>query len=101
MGVSFPLANALVQQAESLVARRAGSLYLANTIGAVVGSIATGFLLLPWLGIQASAAILAGASALAIVPLYLCSRSADERPACPDATIDLAPRHGIGRCRVP
>ena len=81
MGVSFPLANALVQQAESLVARRAGGLYLANTIGAVVGSIATGFLLLPWLGIQASAAILAGASALTIVSLYLCSRSADERLA--------------------
>ena len=30
MGVSFPLANALVQQAESLVARRAGGLYLAK-----------------------------------------------------------------------
>ena len=81
MGISFPLANALVQQAESLVARRAGGLYLANTIGAVIGSIATGFLLLPWLGIQGSVAILAAASALAIVSLYLCSRSADERSA--------------------
>jgi len=79
MGISFPLANALVQQAESLVARRAGGLYLANTTGAVVGSIATGFLLLPWLGIQGSVAVLAAASALAIVSLFLCSRSADER----------------------
>jgi spermidine synthase len=76
MGVSFPLANALVQQAESLVARRAGGLYFANTAGAVCGSIATGFLLLPWLGIQWSAAILTAASALAIAALYLCSRTA-------------------------
>ena len=75
MGVSYPMANALVQQTESVVARRAGSLYLANTAGAVCGSLATGFVLLPWLGIQHSAAVLAGASALAIVPLYFCSRS--------------------------
>jgi len=81
MGVSFPLANALVQQAESFVARRAGGLYFANTAGAVCGSIATGFLLLPWVGIQWSAAIIAGASALAIVALYLCARPADARPA--------------------
>jgi len=70
MGVSFPLANALVQQAESFVARRAGGLYFANTAGAVCGSITTGFVLLPWLGIQWSAAILAGTSALAIAALY-------------------------------
>jgi len=81
MGVSFPLANALVQQAEAPVARRAGALYLANTAGAVCGSLATGFLLLPWLGIQWSMAILAGSSALAIVTLYLSSCSAIEGPA--------------------
>ena len=80
MGISFPLANALVQQTEAMVARRAGSLYLANTVGAVCGSIATGFVLLPWLGIQGSAAVLAAASALAIAPLYLCARSTAARP---------------------
>jgi spermidine synthase len=79
MGVSFPLANALVQQAESSVARRAGGLYFANTAGAVCGSIATGFLLLPWLGIQWSAAILAATTALTIVALHLCSRSRRDR----------------------
>jgi len=75
MGIGFPLANAIVQQAEHVVARRAGGLYLANTVGAVAGSLATGFVLLPWLGIQQTVAILAGASALAVVMLYLCSRS--------------------------
>jgi spermidine synthase len=74
MGLGFPLANAVVQQAAGSVARRAGALYLANTAGAVCGSIATGFLLLPWLGIQSTAAVLAAASALAILPLYRCCR---------------------------
>ena len=74
MGIGFPLANALVQRAEFRVARRAGSLYFANTAGAVFGSIVTGFVLLPWLGIQASAAALSAVSALAMVPLFACTR---------------------------
>jgi spermidine synthase len=57
MGFSFPLANAMAQRAERLVGRRAGVLYLANTFGAVCGSLATGFLLLPTFGIQGSATV--------------------------------------------
>jgi spermidine synthase len=68
-GASFPLANATVQRSSHDVGRRAGSLYLANTAGAVCGSLVTGYLLLPWLGLQAAAAALTGAAALAIVPV--------------------------------
>ena len=71
MGLAFPLANAVIQRAERSVGRRAGVLYLANTVGAVCGSLAAGFLLLPLLGIQASATILTLAAALAVVPLCL------------------------------
>jgi spermidine synthase len=78
---------------EPLVARRAGSLYLANTVGAVCGSLATGFVLLPWLGIQMSAAVLAGASALAIVPLYMSSRSVRLQADTPDDR--LQPDRGL------
>ena len=70
MGFSFPLANAHVQRLESRVGRRAGVLYLANTAGAVGGSLAAGFLLLPVIGIQASTTVLATIAAFAIVPLY-------------------------------
>ena len=70
MGFSFPLANAVIQRAEQSVGRRAGVLYLANTAGAVVGSLATGFVLLPSVGLQQSATILMAVAALAIVPLY-------------------------------
>ena len=71
MGFSFPLANAIIQRAEQSVGRRAGVLYLANTAGAVCGSIAAGFILLPSRGLQESATILMTVAALAIVPLYL------------------------------
>jgi spermidine synthase len=69
MGFAFPLANAIVQHAEASVGRRAGLLYLSNTFGAVGGSLATGFLLLPALGMQRSATVLMVAAALAMVPL--------------------------------
>jgi len=71
MGLAFPLANAIIQRAERPVGRRAGILYLSNTVGAVCGSLAAGFLLLPVLGIQGSATILTTAAALAVGPLYL------------------------------
>ena len=74
MGLAFPLANAIIQRAERSVGRRAGVLYLSNTVGAVCGSLAAGFLLLPVLGIQGSATILTVAAALAVVPLYVATR---------------------------
>ena len=70
MGFSFPLANAIIQRAEQSVGRRAGLLYLANTAGAVCGSIAAGFIMLPSYGLQESATILMAIAALAIVPVY-------------------------------
>ena len=74
MGLTFPLANAVIQQAEQSVGRRAGVLYLSNTAGAVCGSLAAGFLLLPALGIQGSATVLMLVGALAIVPLAMATR---------------------------
>ena len=83
MGFSFPLANAIVQRAESSVGRRAGLLYLANTAGAVAGSLLTGLVLLPSLGIQQSGTLLAAAAALAIVPLAVSSRQSAAGSAGP------------------
>jgi spermidine synthase len=70
MGFCFPLANVIIQRTEDSVGRRAGALYLANTLGGVGGSLVAGFLLLPSLGIQASATVLVTLAALAVVPLY-------------------------------
>ena len=74
MGFAFPLANATIQRAESVVGRRAGLLYLANTVGAVAGALVAGFVLLPRLGMQQSVTVLIGVTALGIVSLYLAAR---------------------------
>jgi predicted membrane-bound spermidine synthase len=75
MGFSFPLANAMVQDTLASVGRRAGSLYLANTIGSVVGSLAAAFVLAPRIGSQASFGIFAACAALAPLPMLLSARS--------------------------
>ena len=70
MGFAFPLANGMIQRAEESVGRRAGLLYLCNTVGAVCGAIAAGFVFLPMMGMQGSATILAIAGWLAVIPLF-------------------------------
>lgn len=56
MGVGFSLALGAASRARSLaagavgVADRIGRLYALNVVGAIAGSLAAGFLLLPWLG---------------------------------------------------
>lgn len=69
MGLVFPLANANIQRVEESVGTRAGLLYLANTVGAVAGSLLTGFLLLPWLGMQGTVTVLVACAAVAGFPL--------------------------------
>jgi spermidine synthase len=69
-GCAFPLANGVVQRLEGLVGRRAGTLYLANTAGAVAGSLVAGYLLLPRLGMQAATFWLGCLAAAAILPLW-------------------------------
>jgi spermidine synthase len=74
MGFSFPLANALIQRAEESVGRRAGVLYLANTLGAVGGSLLAGFVLLPMFGLQTSTTVLMLVAAVGLLPLRLATR---------------------------
>jgi spermidine synthase len=51
-GMTLPLAARLLVDRDGNVGRRTGLLYAANTSGAVVGSLATGFVLVPRLGTQ-------------------------------------------------
>jgi len=80
MGFAYPVANALVQDAEASIGTRAGALYLANTAGAVAGSMITGFVFLPWLGTQTSMLVLATAAGLSIITVWLAGRH-HEKPA--------------------
>ena len=90
IGFSFPLGNAVIQHAEQSVGRRAGVLYLANTAGAVAGSIIAGFVLLPWLGLQGSASVLMVVAAAGLIPLYLAAAIPDRRSLIPAAAAVVA-----------
>lgn len=76
MGTAFPLANAHAQRVAALVGARAGALYLASTAGAVVGSLVVGVGLLPTIGTQRTAFVVAACSVASLVPLMLATARA-------------------------
>jgi spermidine synthase len=59
MGASFPLAAKAVSGSLRSVGRDLGDLYGVNTLGAIVGSFAGGFILIPLLGVQWSMGVTA------------------------------------------
>jgi spermidine synthase len=69
-GAAYPLANAIAQRQSDRVGGRAGLLYLANTLGGVLGSLLGGFVLLPRLGIQATVTALVLAALAALFGLW-------------------------------
>lgn len=71
-GAALPMAMTLIARAVGQLGRDIGGAYLANTLGAIVGSVVTGFLLIPLFGTRATLLVglclnlgLAGAAALA------------------------------------
>jgi len=70
MGAIFPVVSRICTRQMKLLGRSIGNIYSANTVGAILGSLAAGFLLIPLIGLQnsikliASINILVGLSAL-------------------------------------
>ncbi len=58
MGIGFPLALQAWARLRHRVGRTTGTVYGVNTIGAVLGGLVAGFLLIPWLGVQLSICVL-------------------------------------------
>ncbi|HEX41983.1 MAG TPA: hypothetical protein ENN81_07980, partial [Phycisphaerales bacterium] len=58
MGVGFPLALQAWAHVRHSVGRTTGVVYGVNTLGAVVGGLVTGFVLIPMLGVQRSTLVL-------------------------------------------
>lgn len=71
LGATFPLLSNALAEEGTPASTGLGPLYAVNTLGAVVGSLSTGFLLMPWLGAQRLAVLLAGASALVALSGWL------------------------------
>jgi spermidine synthase len=50
LGATFPLVNRIYARSMTVLGKSIGTAYALNTIGAILGSIAAGFVLIPWLG---------------------------------------------------
>ncbi len=75
LGAAFPLALAMLGANRESSARVYSRVYAVNTIGNVAGSLAAGFLFIPWVGLQATLIIVslgliaAALTALVVAPL--------------------------------
>lgn len=74
-GASFPLALAAAATTGGDPGRLVGKIYAANTVGAIIGAVATTLLLIPWLGTRQTERLLAGLSATAGLLMLLSSKS--------------------------
>lgn len=66
-GASFPLALAAVGQNEKDPGRLVGTLYAANTIGAILGALFGSLLVIAWLGTQNAQRVLIAVAALSAI----------------------------------
>jgi spermidine synthase len=78
-GASFPLALAAASERGEDPARLVGSVYAANTAGAIVGALAFSLILVPWIGTQGCERVLIVLSAIAaacvLTPVVISSRT--------------------------
>jgi spermidine synthase len=73
-GASFPLACAAAAEDGEEPGRVVGGVYAANTLGAIVGALATSLVLIPWIGTQQTERTLlivsAGSALFALTPYF-------------------------------
>ena len=69
-GASFPLALAAAATKEQDSAHLVGGLYAANTFGAIIGALAGGFILVPWIGSQLAQQIIILVSAISALLMF-------------------------------
>jgi len=80
MGATLPLLARYAVRQESQIGRRVGVLYSVNTIGAVVGAAATGFVVLPMLGLRNTVYIGAATNVLVFGAAALLARNSAPLP---------------------
>ena len=69
-GMNFPVLIKLAAGGHEHVGRGTGQVYSANTLGAILGSLVAGFVLLPWLGTEKSLMAVATLNLLMVLLLF-------------------------------
>ena len=91
LGALFPLVVRIVSRSrERATGRMVGDVYAANTLGAITGSFASGFVLVPWLGLLGSLRLSATLNFIVAAAMFLVShlshRRRNEKPAAPSGS---------------
>jgi len=81
MGATLPALTASLASPVKGLGRISGFLYAANTVGAMVGSLATGVLLLPLVGMRQSSLLAVALNVAAGVLVLFVARSGGDKPA--------------------
>lgn len=81
MGLTLPLACAIATDTANTAPTAVGRVFAFNTVGAMLGALITGFLLLPWMGLARVFALGAGATLLLGLGLLQTARETGERPS--------------------
>ncbi len=72
MGAAFPVVNRIYVESTATVGEGVGTAYMANTIGAIFGSLMAGFVIIPVLGLNTSILALASINlAIALAGVFL------------------------------
>ena len=79
MGATFPVASRWFVTGAGAAARDAGSLYAANTVGAAIGALVAGFVLLPFMGLAGATWVAIALNAVAAGGAYLISKGVVSR----------------------
>ena len=108
IGTTFPLAVRILANSAEDAPRASARVYAWNTVGAIVGSLSAGFVLIPWLRFEGAIQVAVGAScALAVAAVWLLTRrsrafavaltvvavvaSVSFRPSVPDLLLRTSP----------
>lgn len=91
LGAAFPIGVVLWSAGDQTgMGRRIGTLYASNVAGAIIGSIAAGFVLVPVLGARASLILIAALPLLGAVALFLTSGAKSAKLAAGGALLVFA-----------
>ena len=92
MGGTLPVLSRIVAMRGGRLERHLPLLYGVNTIGAVIGALAAGFVLLPTLGLSRTTLMAVGANlAVGLVALVAAARERDASPRRPEAVTGSGP----------
>ncbi|MDO8679778.1 MAG: fused MFS/spermidine synthase [Acidobacteriota bacterium] len=103
MGATFPIASRWMVRVASHAARDAGGLYAANTLGAAIGAVLAGFVLIPTLGLSGSTWVAVVLNVIAAAGAFAIARTAiaDESEKLPTEAARVKGGTGKGGTEVP